>query len=60
MVNNYHYQGRKATAGNLALLYSPSDIPMGPVYSFNIHHLVRVDDPMEPFRVEMREMGRDL
>lgn len=54
---HYHYQGRKATAGNLALLYSPSDIPMGPVYSFNIHHVVRVDDPLEPFRMEMREMG---
>ncbi len=54
---HYHYKGRKATAGNLALLYSPSDIPMGPVYSFNIHHLVKVDDPMEPFKIEMREMG---
>ncbi len=54
---HYHYKGRKATAGNLALLYSPSDIPMGPVYSFNIHHLVRVEDPMEPFRIEFLEMG---
>ncbi len=54
---HYHYEGRKATAGNLALLYSPSDIPMGPVYSFNVHHLVRVDDPLEPFRIELREMG---
>ena len=57
---HYHYEGRKATAGNLALLYSPSDIPMGPVYSFNIHHLVRVEDPLEPFVVELMDMGREL
>jgi len=54
---HYHYRGRKATAGNLALLYSPSDIPMGPVYSFNVHHLVKVEDPLEPFRVEFMEVG---
>jgi len=50
---HYHYQGRKATAGNLAFLYSPSDIPMGPVYVFNIHHLVKVKTPLEPFKMEV-------
>ena len=54
---HYHYRGRKATAGNLAFLYSPSDIPMGPVYSFSVHHLVKVEDPLEPFRVEFMEVG---
>ncbi len=54
---HYHYKGRKATAGNLAIPYSPADIPMGPVYSFNVHHLVRVDDPMEPFDIEFMEIN---
>jgi hypothetical protein len=53
---HYHYDGRKATAGNLALLYSPSEVPLGPVYVFNVHHLVKVEDPMEPFDVEFMEV----
>ena len=28
------YEGRKATAGNIAFPYSPSDIAIGPVYNF--------------------------
>ena len=39
------YPGRISTAGNLALLYSPSDISCGQVYEFNIYHLMEVDDP---------------
>ena len=54
---HYHYDGRKATAGNLALPYSPSDIPLGPVWVFNVHHLVKVDDPLEPFGIEFMEVG---
>jgi hypothetical protein len=54
---HYHYQGRKATAGNLALPYSPADIPMGPTYNFTIHHLVKVNHPVEPFRIEQRQVG---
>ncbi len=49
---HYPYEGRKTTAGNLALLYSPSDIEFGPVYKFTIYHLVNVDDPCELFRTE--------
>ncbi len=50
---HYSYQGRIATAGNLAFPYAPSDIPTGAVYRFNIHHLVEVDDPNELFSIEM-------
>ncbi len=49
---HYHYEGRKATAGNLAFPYSPSDISMGPTYAFNIYHLMEVQDPSEPFPIE--------
>ena len=44
------YEGRIATAGNLAFPYSPAEFPAPPVYEFRIYHLMRVDDPCEPFR----------
>jgi hypothetical protein len=53
---HYPYPGRKSTAGNLAFLYSPSDIPCGPVYRFSVYHLVEVDDPCELFRTEYRKL----
>jgi hypothetical protein len=53
---HYPYPGRKSTAGNLAFLYSPSDIACGPVYRFNVYHLVEVDDPCELFRTEYRKL----
>ncbi len=53
---HYPYAGRKSTAGNLAFLYSPSDIACGPVYKFTVYHLVEVDDPCELFRTEYRKL----
>ena len=44
---HYDYSSRKSTAGNLAFPYSPSDIKMGPVYTFSLYHLCEVDDMME-------------
>jgi hypothetical protein len=55
---HYGYPGRISTAGNLALLYSPSDIDCGQVYRFNIHHLMAVEDPAALFPVEIPEVGR--
>jgi len=48
---HFPYRGRKATAGNLAFLYSPSDIVFGPVYKFTIYHLLNVNDPCELFKI---------
>ena len=42
---HYGYEGRIATAGNLAFPFSPSDIKVGPVYTFNVYHLLTTDDP---------------
>ena len=50
------YEGRVATAGNLALMYSPAEFPAPEVYEFNIYHLMQVDDPCEPFPMEMEEV----
>ena len=42
---HYGYEGRIATAGNLAFPFSPSDISMGKVYEFSVYHLMQVDRP---------------
>lgn len=54
---HYGYPGRISTAGNLALLYSPSDIPCGEVYEFNMYHLMEVDDPESLFPVSVHEVS---
>ena len=53
---HFGYPGRISTAGNLALLYSPSDIPSGKVFVFNIYHLMEVDDPKGLFPVQICEV----
>ncbi|MBP6059768.1 MAG: 3-methylaspartate ammonia-lyase, partial [Candidatus Saccharicenans sp.] len=50
---HYGYEGRIATAGNLAFPFSPSDVAMGKVYEFSIYHLMEVSDPaFFPVRIE--------
>ena len=51
------FEGRKATAGNLAFPFSPSDLEAGPVYDFNIYHLMEVDDPDALFPVTYSEVA---
>ena len=50
---HYGYEGRRATAGNLAFPYSPSDFHAGEVYVFSIYHLLEVEDPCELFPMEV-------
>lgn len=54
---HYGFEGRLATAGNLAFPYSPSDFKAGEVYQFAVHHLVMVDDPKELFPVSWEFIG---
>lgn len=51
------YPGRIATAANVAHPYSPSVNNLGPVYSWNIWHLLPLEDPCEPFKIEIRQLG---
>ncbi len=51
------FEGRKATAGNLAFPFSPSDFEGGPVYEFHIYHLVELEDAAAPFEVEFEQVG---
>lgn len=54
---HYGYNGRIATAGNLAFPYSPSDIKTGEVYQFNINHLLEIDNPAEIFPLKIIKVG---
>jgi len=53
---HYGYEGRRATAGNLAFPYSPSDFHAGQVYAFSVYHLLQVDDPAAPFPIDYIEL----
>jgi len=53
---HYGFEGRITTAGNVAFPFSPSDISMGEVYEFNIHHLLKVEDPLEIAKIVYEEI----
>lgn len=53
-----HYPGLLCTSGNVAHPFSPDFMPAGPVYEFNIYHLMPVSDPCELFPIEMRNVGK--
>jgi hypothetical protein len=50
---HYGYAGRKATAGNLAFPYSPSDIEVGGVYEFSVYCLLENYNSETVFPVEI-------
>lgn len=50
------FEGRKATAGNLAFPFSPSDLEAGPVYEFTAYHLMEVDDADALFPIRYSEV----
>lgn len=49
---HFGYDGRIATAGNLAFPFSPSDARMGEVFEFSIYHLMKVDNPKTLFPIQ--------
>jgi hypothetical protein len=53
---HYGYQGRRATAGNLAFPYSPSDFHTGEVFVFSLYHLIDVEDGNLLFPMEIISM----
>ena len=46
------FEGRKATAGNLAFPFSPSDLQGGAVYEFSLYHLLKIDNQQTIFPVK--------
>jgi hypothetical protein len=49
---NLHYEGKLCDEGCITYPYSPSDIPAGPVYEYNMLHAVEPDSPLEMFPIE--------
>jgi hypothetical protein len=47
------FPGRKCISGNLAIPFSPSDLPIGETYEFSFWHIMEIDDPLEPFPMEI-------
>ena len=48
------FTGRKATAGNLAFPFSPSDFQGGPVYEFALYHLLDLPLVCKPELLEIK------
>ncbi len=53
---HHGFAGRVSTAGNIASPFSPLDIPAGPVYEFNIYHLVDEPDPCALFPMDLMDV----
>jgi hypothetical protein len=51
-----HYPGIINTSGNLAFLYSPSELDAGPAYEFSAYHLMKVRSPTELFPVAYEDL----
>lgn len=51
------YEGRMATAGNIALPFTPLEIPLGEVCKFNVYHLVEVENPTDLFPIKYLEVS---
>lgn len=57
-LSHHGFPGRLSTAGNLAIPFSPGRaISAGEVYQWSIWHGLPLEDPGEPFRVEVRQIG---
>jgi hypothetical protein len=50
------FPGRLCREGNMAFPFSPSDIPVGPVFRFSIYHVLELDDPREIFPISYEEV----
>lgn len=46
------FPGRLCKEGNMAFPFSPSDIELGPLYSFSVFHTLALEDPCSIFPIE--------
>ena len=53
---HHGFPDRKATAGNLAFPFSPSDIHVGAVYEFSVFHLAKVESLIETAEISIEEV----
>ena len=52
------FPNRKCISGNLAIPFSPSDMPCGQTYRFSVWHTMELDDPLEPFPMHVVNVGK--
>ena len=52
------FEGRRTTAGNEALPFSPSEPSLGEAHVWNIMHRMPIKDPCEPFKMQIMEFPR--
>jgi hypothetical protein len=55
---HHGYEGRLATAGNLAFPFTPPEVVIGEAYRFNVFHLMHVDDMARLFPAALETVGR--
>jgi hypothetical protein len=53
---HHGYEGRLSTGGNLAFPFTPPEVSVGPVYRFNIYHLMRAPDLDTLFPLEIETL----
>jgi hypothetical protein len=53
---HHGYEGRLATAGNLAFPFTPPEVTIGEAYRFNVFQLMEVDDMARLFPVEVERI----
>lgn len=46
-------EGWSGQVSNIAFPYSPAAIDTGPVYRFTLNHVIELDDPLQPFPIEV-------
>jgi hypothetical protein len=51
------WPGRRTTAGNVALPFSPSELYVGRAYEWSIWHLVQLEHPLELGSIEEKVVG---
>lgn len=56
LMHGVHVRGTKRSA-NAALAYSPAVIDLGPAYRWTVWHAVTLDDPLQPFPMELEHVG---
>lgn len=57
-ISHHGFPGRISTAGNIAIPFSPGRaVPIGEVYEFSIWHAWPLEDPGEPFRTSLLQIG---
>jgi hypothetical protein len=53
---HHGYEGRLSTGGNLAFPFTPPEVSVGPVYRFNIYHLMHAPDLDTLFPLEIETL----